>query len=34
VVLGDLDGTDMPEALMYYLYDLFFMSPTILLVLL
>ena len=28
VVLSNLDGTDMPEALMYYLYDLYYARPT------
>jgi hypothetical protein len=27
VVLSNLDGTDMPEALMYYLYDLYYAQP-------
>ena len=27
VVLSNLDGTDLPEALMYYLYDLYFARP-------
>ena len=28
MVLSNLDGTDMPEALMYYLYDLYHARPT------
>ena len=28
MVLSNLDGTDMPEALMYYLYDLYYARPT------
>jgi hypothetical protein len=28
VVLSNLDGTDMPGALMYYLYDLYYAWPT------
>ena len=27
VVLSNLDGTDLPEALMYYLYDLYYARP-------
>jgi len=28
VVLSNLDRTDMPQALMYYLYDLYYARPT------